>query len=429
MFSRNKRKREEQDDQLVPHGFLWQATDEIAPSEAPLPVAPPPKPVEVKPPVEIPRRIVTDARPPAQTVSISDQPSDPKLGAISPPLQWPSPNIQGVRRTQVPATPIATSPVPAATLLPAPLAREAARPKLEVVNRRERRPWIRPAIARSRQAITRTTTQLRLAGARSSQQIILIATSLRKKLQSVEIGNRASRLLTDAGQRSSSFLQKATPAARAAVSQMRKVSAGAAQASTTARRNLGRSYPTVEFKKAGAFLKRAWDFKLTIRIPRATATRQVPAASTVTAPWRVFRLRRVHDSRLWASLGMAGLSALLALALVSTVRHYGEANLPSRVFAQSESKTDSAGSAPLVQPAAVIEPSKPAPTVGVELRNPHRSRALAQDANHARPAVRIKATVRPAARPKRRKPHYNADDDYVARDTTVYYGNAGKPSR
>ena len=91
MFGRLKRKRDDEDEApLVPHGFLWQATDECeSPDEE-----------RVAKPATFEDNQSTSEEV-AMPANVTPQPENApprKLGAISPPLQWPSPNIQEIAR-------------------------------------------------------------------------------------------------------------------------------------------------------------------------------------------------------------------------------------------------------------------------------------------------------------------------------------------
>ena len=107
MFAWRKRK-ESHDQPLVPHGLIWQATDEPESVEE----AASAEPHVVPEPIEMPLR--NDVRPQDQPAAIGSGagdlsrstqsiPGPMKLGAISPPISWPSPKTASViRRTPPP---------------------------------------------------------------------------------------------------------------------------------------------------------------------------------------------------------------------------------------------------------------------------------------------------------------------------------------
>ncbi len=126
---------------------------------------------------------------------------------------------------------------------------------------------------------------------------------------------------------------------------------------------------------------------------------------------RLFSLTKVYtllrDSRLWTSVAMAGLSAVLAFGFISTVRHYATQALPSHLLNIDSSAARKPAEAPgLVQ-------QKSASRVGSV---PKRSAII------SRKRVKTGAVVKP-------KPRHSEDDDYVARDTYVSYENRRNGSR
>jgi hypothetical protein len=114
-----------------------------------------------------------------------------------------------------------------------------------------------------------------------------------------------------------------------------------------------------------------------------------------------------RDSHLWTSFAMAGLSALLLLGFISSVRHYGTEALPSHVLHDNSlTETEPAE-------AATVVPQKPASRTE-SARTPQRDTRISPKPVSPKPAAR--ARVAP-------KPRHNQDDDYVARDTFVSYEN------
>jgi hypothetical protein len=126
--------------------------------------------------------------------------------------------------------------------------------------------------------------------------------------------------------------------------------------------------------------------------------------------WRLKSETATGDSRLWTSMTMGICTALLALAIVSSARHYGNASLPSHLVHSNDAQTLPQTSSPN------IVSSRPASArTGSQTRTPEvRSK-------RPRPA--------PAAAQPRSKPRRHSEDDYVARDTYVYYGDSRPKSR
>ncbi len=125
-----------------------------------------------------------------------------------------------------------------------------------------------------------------------------------------------------------------------------------------------------------------------------------------------WKLKRdlLHDSRLWTSMAMVALSAMLALGLISTVRHYATHALPSHL---SHADSSPALSLP---PAAKVAPLKPT------ANRVHPVQRVSQPRLIQRKRIDRAPVIKP-------KPHHSEDDDYVARDTYVYYGNKPNGSR
>lgn len=89
MLAWRKRRQEEEEELLVPHGLIWQATDN--------PMPPQPETAKSAAPQEAAKAITSPA-PPSSARSSPESTTTKKLGAISPPLPWPSPQIQEIAR-------------------------------------------------------------------------------------------------------------------------------------------------------------------------------------------------------------------------------------------------------------------------------------------------------------------------------------------
>ena len=125
--------------------------------------------------------------------------------------------------------------------------------------------------------------------------------------------------------------------------------------------------------------------------------------------WKLKR-ELLHDSRLWTSMAMAALSALLALGLISTVRHYATDALPSHL---SHADSSPASNLPT---AAEVAPLKPTADRVHPVQRVSPPRLIQHQRIDRAPVIKP-------------KPHRSEDDDYVARDTYVYYGNKPNGSR
>jgi hypothetical protein len=120
--------------------------------------------------------------------------------------------------------------------------------------------------------------------------------------------------------------------------------------------------------------------------------------------WEMKRSDDAIDSRLWTSMTMAAICALLALAIVSLVPRYAAKSLPSRIVSANPS----------------------ANTNVAPLANIHVPIGKNASPKKARPIQERPVRKQAAARPK---PHGDDEEDYVAPDTYKYYGNRSKSSR
>jgi hypothetical protein len=110
-------------------------------------------------------------------------------------------------------------------------------------------------------------------------------------------------------------------------------------------------------------------------------------------------------SRLWTSTGVAALSALLVVGVISGVRHYAYTPDTPQHRGRNTSPV-----IPAMQDISQPRRSSIVDTNGAAAPMPHPARSS--------------AAAKPRIRKIRRK-----DDDYVAQDTYVYYGSKGKPAR
>src|SRR5262249_44123651 len=123
--------------------------------------------------------------------------------------------------------------------------------------------------------------------------------------------------------------------------------------------------------------------------------------------WNLRRRALSRDSRLSTALILSVISATLAVGIFSAARHFADELLPSKrgPFTNSQIGT-------------------PTPTPAVMGVSTSTHRAPVQPSTQ-RPSARAK----PARKSQNVKPHtsksvrHNAEEDYVAKDTYVYYGN------
>jgi hypothetical protein len=111
---------------------------------------------------------------------------------------------------------------------------------------------------------------------------------------------------------------------------------------------------------------------------------------------------------------MGGASALLVMSIFSATIHYGKASLPGRRPANVISNESA------VIPVAAAETAPAAPSKHTKPKTRVQNNTLpdAPSANRAK-LLRDPQLTKPKLR---LKSHRNPDEDYVAKDTTVYYG-------
>jgi hypothetical protein len=117
-----------------------------------------------------------------------------------------------------------------------------------------------------------------------------------------------------------------------------------------------------------------------------------------------------RESRLVTSLAMAGLSALLTLGLIVVVGRYQ----PS-ASASGPAITSTQQQGVVTIPAHPIAP-KPSPSRNAD------SAPLTKQSPVVKASLQTPIHPEPPKPPSARRPHHNADEDYVAPDTYVYYG-------
>jgi hypothetical protein len=132
--------------------------------------------------------------------------------------------------------------------------------------------------------------------------------------------------------------------------------------------------------------------------------------------WRMRRERMAIDSRLWASMTMAAIAAMIALVIVSVVPHYAAKSLPSRLLITNPS-VDANVAAPVAATTTPVH--KPdAPVRKTATTSGKQTTASKSDSTKA-------DSANAAANPK---PKHIAQDDYVAPNTYKYYGSGSKAS-
>jgi hypothetical protein len=447
MFARRKHRWQQEDEPLVPHGLIWQATDDEPDQSAdPATQSTPKVPSE---PIEMPLR--TDPRRPnnapastpvsrAQELSsappVGANPS--KLGAISPPIRWPSLRTVSVIRRVEPAPPpiqpSVTHSKPAQKVsVPqqlTPLAQIAAQPKLvqstaklptgpqklplEIIEletddgSHSKKSQPRPALVRvvgslRQQAGAIYDGSVRSLGhVRHKVQTAYESIHLRARLERARpLGERCVRGLVAGSLSAREICQSwwTSNAPRIA----RVGSAAGAFSSNAVKSSTARS---------ADFARHVRSLKVRIRIVKSARAQALLQRSKLAWAARTEAVRR--DSRLWTSLAMGALSALLTLGLISAVRPYS----PGR---NSSNKTSRSEQTP-IQPASLIAPQT-ALASARQTAKPHSSITAAQTPRPVKPSP---VTMRSKPKPVTHRVSHNDDEDYVAPNSYHYYGSSGK---
>jgi len=447
MFARHKRRPQEEDEPLVPHGLIWQATDDEPSGSAEAPLAPDAVPT---PPIQMPLRTdnreLDEAVPPTPVSHVSERIAKPvdsnpgKLGNISPPIRWPSLKTASVIRRAEPAPlqPIATDSRPAREVTPpqkqAPIAR--VQPKLEPQQRLERSALKHSAASNIRQVEVIELETKDGPPAEKSQRreaFVRMVGSLRQRAGSVyrvtakSAGYAGRKLqIAYAAINLRERLERVKPVAQ---SRLRGLVAGSVSAQQALKLIWSANAPRVarvksllatfssdamksSVRRSADFAQRVRNHRVRIRIVRSARAQALIQPSKLA--WVARRQAVRRDPRLWASLAMGALSALLTLGLISAVRPYSPG-------LNSSNRTSHAEQSPM-QPASLIAPQTALASTR-QTAKPSRNNADVQKPTPAKPSP-VATTSKP--KPVTRHASHNDDEDYVAPNSYHYYGSSGK---
>ena len=447
MFGR-KRRPQEEDEPLVPHGLIWQATDDEPEQSAdPAALVPPRVPSQ---PIEMPLR--TDNRVPDQPVSPApvSHASEPnpkpvdlnpgKLGNISPPMRWPSLKTASVIRRIEPAPPqpSVTDSKPAREVTPpqklAPIARVPVQPIPEPQARLELSALKRPTESTTRKVeIIELETRESPEAEKSQRREALarVIGSLRHRAgmvygltakSAVHAGRKLQTAYAAINLRAP--LERAKPVAEKSF----RVAVAAAVSARQALKSLWTSnaprmarvkYSLGDFSSSAmrSSLARSADLAQRVRSRRVRirivgSARGQALIQRGRLAWAARRSAVQRDPRLWTSLAMAALSALLTIGLISAVRPYSPGQ-------NSSTKPSRAEQSPL-QPASLIAPQTALASTR-QTTKPRRNNSAEVAPNKPSP-VASQSKPNPVTRPA----HRNSDEDYVAPNSYHYYGSRGK---
>ena len=418
MFWR-RRKLPANDEPLVPHGLIWQATETEGSTELPPDMWDnSPKEVQGSPaePVEMPvGRIM-----PEQAAAQSGRPA-PNQGKISPPILWPCvDDAEIARRAHLIDTavsfpyrkPLTGAAVPNDLDLSEPESVEPA--KLELVGvspsppiRDERTERIRDLIAK--------------LGRLSLSPVL---EKVRKAEAFTRMRDRANSHLQATSKQLGVLKQNAGPALGAAKLKIVGSSKMAISQSRSGMQRVTENISSVDLGGPVRIWNRIRSLQVKVRIPASNRRFFGSIVGSIGASWARVKEQFRRDSRAWESLGMAALSAIFALVVISGLRHYGPEHIEAQpVASPTSSRAKSPAPASAVIPTAVSQSTehKPSPIAGAaKERHLGNTKAL---------PVQEESVATPGSLKKKPRRHYSSEEDYVAKDTYVFYGNAAKHSR
>jgi hypothetical protein len=204
-------------------------------------------------------------------------------------------------------------------------------------------------------------------------------------------------------ERSQSTLQKLS---RSGVEHSRRVTVNLRQSIS----GHGNEFP-VWAKRMGAKLPTINGARVRVVLTGAPLRMRIFFARKITE-WSLKHDGKPADARLWTSMTLAAISAIIALIIVSVVPHYASRFLPSRLAA-----TQSTVSANAAEPA--VTPVSSAPQA--VLKNTSASVAVPAVGKKPQSTRAVAAKAAPASKTQR-----HSNDDYVAPDTYKYYGNTSQ---
>lgn len=416
MFFRRKPKtKPDGEEPLVPHGLIWQATAQEEPPAASAAVSSPalnhPQPT-------------TDAR-------FNRPPSPRKLGAISPPIAWPSPRIQEIpRRPHSRAETERVAAMAMSQVIPVPLPEEPHVSRLVVPKIESSRPQL--VEARQTLAVpspppkTHTPFRERFPALRKRLHALEKSWAITRE----ELGGNVRALIANLRQRIqvtrealSTQFHRALAWPRSLKSPLHAIIATSAAAKPKLLSRFQALWRRVEvgFGRSAGAMSGVWQSKIRLGFHFAWS-RPMESLKASVSGWKSKAFRLKFDSRLWTSMAMAGASAGLALGMISVVRHYSPEATPVR----------SRSFRPPASPVKHLKGhnSVSHPSVGTRpiVDKPGAARSATHPSRIETPAKSPKLSAR-RVQARKPRPRNSEDADYVARDTYVYYGTNGKNGR
>ena len=460
MFARRKKPRQE-DEPLVPHGLVWQATDGPSAEGPPPPMQP--KPRTLAEPIEMPAPAVQGD---TQVEGRVDAPVLP----INPPSDWPRLKGDEVARraktidtavsfpyrgSPAPAvppapfsiangslkarpTPLRSETAPAPEAVPVPQSPKNGRPSFSLPS------WPNLKLVYSKDAAAKLESDVRrrfwamLIRMRMLCLRSWSATTLRwnharmvvKKRAAVDLKKPVASVRGLSARQNGQWSVTSTQFRAGLAARSRGLRTACAELSATFRQAGGivQRQSSASVQRLQRLAERCWNHEVRIRIRTRADSRMAAAGSFGSALAGKFRQSFETNERLWTSMLMAGLSAVLALAVISGLREYGpvKASSPAATHSRAASPVNT-NSSPQTAPATTQAAPRPATATTAKPSASILPSAAAVEQPAAKPAA-SSVSVEVQKKKVRRAHHYSPDQDYVAQDTYKYYGPSGKPS-
>ncbi|HZQ20577.1 MAG TPA: hypothetical protein VFA90_17940 [Terriglobales bacterium] len=398
MFGNRKPRPKEEDDSLVPHGLIWYATEPAPPEEKPIPenstlpsdAAQIAKPQEDQPPTLVAE---SSAANPAQAPSTISDPPQP---------------VAQIRRS---ISAFAPAPMPPRHAESPDIKHFTAQTALKHIHVAEVIE-IEPASSDERTLVARGAVWLRSSTTAGWNWASSRWESVGRNLGYLSTSVEMRRRVHQGRQLTGELL-------RNGIGFSRRYSETAERAVMIATRNglkqQRRLIDRVRLGVAAATVRTS----TYVRTNGFKSRRVKVIATGLPLKMRISLARRMSawkmtgtgaDARLRTSMALAAFSALIVLIIVSIIPHFAAKSLPSQMFPHPS--TVSANTARPVVSTEPVVTSAPADKPMLKVA----------ELTTTKPVPKHKP-VATSAQPQRRKLYRTAEDDYIAPNTYVYYGN------
>ena len=429
MFSWLKRKPQEEEP-LVPHGLIWQATDDpMHPTAPDINPSVSPKDPNSQIPDSLPAAKMPAHRvePPKQPVHIGNL--APELEEAPGSLPWPSLNAKGSIRKR----PLS---VDESSFWRKPGNQKPVTPAEDANSISDIAP-VRSAVSdgpADRNTINRFVAdckqELRSAWLQVNHATAELFANARHAYLTWEVKKTLGHARQDAEARIARIRVNVSNAGQDTAESRRKLSAvmAAAFARSRSAASILQQRSVAGLRASERLAQRVSAYRVKIRIPasaKIAPAKLPPLFGSINDAKIKTRLALRQNSRLAASMAMAALSAVLTLGLILLVSRYepaANAGANSMTTPQPEPISGAHTLPRQRHQAQSVKSHKPGP-------------ASADRTVSAKPSAVVSTSLHADVKPAQstavtaRRPHRNQDEDYVARDTYVYYGAKGKQSR